>query len=119
MTILIQNIEDNRAEYESHYENRSKYIAQLEFKLIERFKLESDLTKEMEIRLFAHLNGKFSSLMHEVTKEKRNREESLINLNINVESEIPKILEDLNLEKFVREQNDLEINNKIEEEFSE
>ena len=117
MTILIQNIEENRAEYESHYENRSNYIAQLELKLIERFNLESDLTKETEMRLFAYVDGKFSSLIHEVAKEKRNREESLLNLNSYIETEIPKILQDLNLDKFVREQNDLEINKKIEEEF--
>lgn len=115
---IIQTIEEDRQKYESSYENRTQYITMLEFKLMERFDAESQERKDMEKRMFGAVDERFSILKHELSKESKNRNESVENFTFYLETEIPKIIDQLKNEQSERDEKDNEISKLITEEFN-
>jgi hypothetical protein len=63
------------------------------------------------------IEDKFNALKTEVSKESRNRYESIENLKSYLENDIPKLNETIKSEQEKREENDDEILNKTKEEF--
>ena len=90
----------------------------LEFKLMERFDNESQERKEMEKRLIAQIDDRYSVLKNELAKETKNRNESVENFTFYLETEVPKIVEQMKTEQSDREEGDLNIARTVNEEFS-
>ena len=85
MTRIIKDIEEDRQEYEQNFENRSNYIRMLEFKIMERFDKESQDRKETERSLSIYVDEKFNVLRTELTKEIKNRNDSIENFTFYLE----------------------------------
>jgi hypothetical protein len=118
ITKIIQSIEEDKQKYESSYESRTQYITMLEFKLMERFDSESHERKDMEKRLITLIDERYSILKNELSKETKNRNESIENFTFYLESEVPKIVEQMKGEGVDREEGDSNINKVITEEFN-
>jgi hypothetical protein len=82
---IIQHIEEDKQNYESSYESRTQHITLLEFKLMEKFDMESQERKDMERRLVSSIDDRFSILRNELNKEARNRNESVENFTFYLE----------------------------------
>lgn len=63
----------------------------LEVKIQERFEQESVARKEMEKRLMGIVEDRFSTLKTDVSKESRNRYESIEHLKQCLENDFPKL----------------------------
>lgn len=85
MSKIIQSIEEDKQIYESSFESRTQHITLLEFKLMEKFDVESQERKEMERRLASLIDDRFSILKNELSKEARNRNESVENFTFYLE----------------------------------
>ena len=66
-------------------ENKSHFIKNLETKINDRFTQESEIRKEIERRLSGLIDDKFNALKIEISKESRNRFESIENLKTYLE----------------------------------
>ena len=64
------------------------------------------------------IEDKFSVLKNEISRESRNRYESIENLKTYLENDIPKLNETIKLEQDNREENDDVLLNKTNEEFT-
>ena len=97
---------------------KDNFIKTLEAKIFERFNQEQQIREEMGKKLLTIIDDKFNALKVEVTKESRNRYESIENLKHHLENDVPKLNNFLKAEQNKREENDDEITIKILEEFS-
>ena len=61
-------------------EAKNHYVKVLEGKINERFIQEAEIRKEIERRFAALIDDKFNALKIEISKESRNRYESIENL---------------------------------------
>lgn len=118
MMKIIQSIEEDKQNYEASFESRTQTISMLEFKLLEKFDQESSERKEMEKRLLNQIDDKYGILRNELSKEVKNRNESIDNFTFYLESEVPKIIEQMKNEQIDREDSDNNINNVITDEFN-
>jgi hypothetical protein len=66
-------------------EAKNHYVRVLETKINERFNQEAEIRKEIERRFSALIEDKFNSLKIEISKESRNRYESIENLKTYLE----------------------------------
>jgi hypothetical protein len=115
---IIQSIEEDKQKYESSYESRTQYITMMEFKLMEKFDNEAQERKDMDRRLTSLVDEKFSILKNELSKESKNRNESVENFTFYLESEVPKIVDQMKNEQIDREDGDNQINKVINDEFA-
>ena len=96
---LIQMIEEDRQQHESSYESRTQYISNLEFKLMQKFNNENAERQNMEQRLYNQIDDRFNILKNELSKEEKNRNESIENFKFYLETEVPKIVEQMKNEQ--------------------
>ena len=61
-------------------ETKNHYVKILEGKINERFSQEGEIRKEIERRFTSIIDDKFNALKIEISKESRNRYESIENL---------------------------------------
>ncbi len=115
---IIQQIEEDKQKYESSYESRTQYITMMEFKLMEKFDSEAQERVDVERRLTSLVDEKFSLLRNELSKESKNRNESVENFTFYLESEVPKIVDQMKTEQMEREDSDNHINKVVNDEFS-
>jgi hypothetical protein len=87
-------------------ENKNHYIKLLEQKIFERFNQESQIREEIGKKLFTIIEDKFNSLKVEISKESRNRYESIENLKSYLENDVPKLNEMIKTEQERREEGD-------------
>jgi hypothetical protein len=85
MTRILQSIEEDRQKYEATFEARTQHISMLEFKLLERFEGEAQERKDMEKRLFNLVDDRYGILRSELSKENKNRGESIDNFTFYLE----------------------------------
>lgn len=64
---------------------KNHYVKVLESKINERFNQEAEIRKEIERRFQSLIDDKFNSLKIEISKESRNRYESIENLKTYLE----------------------------------
>jgi hypothetical protein len=64
---------------------KNHYVKVLENKINERFNQEAEIRKEIERRFLALIEDKFNALKIEISKESRNRYESIENLKTYLE----------------------------------
>jgi hypothetical protein len=64
---------------------KNHYIKVLESKINERFNQEAEIRKEIERRFVGLVDDKFNALKIEISKESRNRYESIENLKTYLE----------------------------------
>jgi hypothetical protein len=113
---IQKQIEDEKQKTESLLESKNYYIKVLENKIFERFDQESQIRKEIEKKLFALIEDRFNGLKIEISKESRNRYESIENLKNYLENDVPKLQGLLKFEQSEREENDNSILKKTNEE---
>jgi hypothetical protein len=82
---INKQIEDERAKSESLMDAKNHYIKVLESKINERFNQEAEIRKEIERRFVGLIDDKFNALKIEISKESRNRYESIENLKTYLE----------------------------------
>ncbi len=70
-------MEDQRRRTESQTEAKNNYIKILESKIYDRFQQEGDLRKEIERKFTMLIDDKYNTLKMEISKESRNRYESI------------------------------------------
>jgi hypothetical protein len=85
MTRVLQTIEEDRQKYESDFESRTQHISMLEFKLLERFESEHQERKDMEKRLSNLVDDRYGVLRNELSRESKNRNESIDNFTFYLE----------------------------------
>jgi hypothetical protein len=115
---IIQSIEEDKQKYESSYESRTQHLTMLEFKLMEKFENESQERKDMDRRLLSLVDDRFSILKNELSREGKNRNESVENFTFYLESEVPKIVDQMKSEQLDREEGDNHINKVVSDEFT-
>jgi hypothetical protein len=94
-------------------ENKNHYIKLLEQKIFERFNQETQIREEIGKKLLTIIDDKFNALKVEISKESRNRYESIENLKGFLENDIPKLHEFIKSESERREEGDDMIMNKL------
>lgn len=97
---------------------KTNYIKQLESKIFERFNKEQQIREEIGKKVLTLIDDKFNGLKIDVTKESKNRYESIENLKNYLENDVPKLNGIIKSEEIRREEKDDEITIKILEEFS-
>lgn len=98
-------------------ENKNHYIKLLEQKIFERFNQEAQIREEMSKKLFAVIDDRFNSLKNEISKESRNRYESIENLKSYLENDVPQLNEIIKSEQDKRVEGDEIISRKITEDI--
>jgi hypothetical protein len=102
-------IEEDKLAKEYSHETRLQELKALEIKIQERFEQENVARREMEKRLFQVIEDRFSALKTDVTKESRNRYESVEHLKSCLENDFPKLQEVIKTEGVDREENDVQV----------
>lgn len=77
MNKLQKQLEEQRRRTETQTEAKNNYIKVLESKIYDRFQQESDLRKEIERKFTMLVDDKYNILKMEISKESRNRYESI------------------------------------------
>jgi hypothetical protein len=74
---LQKQLEEERRKTESQTEAKNHYMKILESKIYDRFQQESELRKEIERKFTMLIDDKYNTLKMEISKESRNRYESI------------------------------------------
>ena len=85
MNKIQKQIEEERSKSESLMDSKNHYVKVLETKINERFNQEAEIRKEIERRFTALIDDKFNAIKIEISKESRNRYESIENLKTYLE----------------------------------
>ena len=88
----------------------------LEEKVVEKFEQEAKMRKEMERKALLLIEERYTFLINELTKEEKNRNESLENFQRIIDTDIPKIQESLKDEQLEMNENDNALSTRITEE---
>lgn len=82
---IQKQIEEDRSKSESLMEAKNHFVKVLETKINDRFSQEAEIRKEIERRFTSLIDDKFNALKIEISKESRNRYESIENLKTYLE----------------------------------
>lgn len=115
---ITKQLEEENQKSEILLENKNHYIKLLEQKIFERFNQESQIREEIGKKLFTVIDDKFNSLKVEISKESRNRYESIENLKGFLENDIPKLHEFIKSETERREEGDDILLKKLSEDLN-
>lgn len=85
MAKIQKQIDEERAKSETLMDAKNQYVKVLEAKINERFNQEAEIRKEIERRFSALIDDKFNAIKIEISKESRNRYESIENLKTYLE----------------------------------
>jgi len=99
-------IDEDKQAKEYLYETRLQELKTLEGKIQERFDVEASARREMEKRMLGSVDDRFAALKADVSKESRNRYESVEHLKNCLENDFPKLQEVIKTEGIEREDND-------------
>jgi hypothetical protein len=94
-------------------ENKNHYIQLLESKIFDRFNREAQIREDMSKKLFSVIDDRFNSLKNEISKESRNRYESIENLKSYLENDVPHLNEFIRAEQDRRVEGDEIISSKV------
>ena len=113
---LFNQMEVQNSTIDASYDEKMQYLHMLEEKVVDRFEQEAKLRKEMERKALLLIEERYSFLINELTKEEKNRNESLENFQKIIETDIPKIQETLKDEQIEMNENNNALNTRITEE---
>jgi hypothetical protein len=82
---IIKDLEEEKQSFETRFETQTQFIRILELKIMERFDEEGNDRKEVERKLFSFVEEKYNILKNELTRETKNRNESLENFSFYLE----------------------------------
>ena len=82
---IIKDLEEDKQEFETKFENQTQFIRMLELKIMERFDVEGYERKEIERKLTSFVEEKYGILKNELSRETKNRNESLENFSFYLE----------------------------------
>ena len=85
---LFNQMEVQNSTIDASYDEKMQYLHMLEEKVVDRFEQEAKLRKEMERKALLLIEERYSFLINELTKEKKNRNESLENFQKIIETDI-------------------------------
>lgn len=97
---------------------KNHYIQILESKIFDRFNREAQIREEMSKKLFTVIDDKFNTLKNEISKESRNRYESIENLKSYLENDVPQLNEMIKSEQDRRVEGDEIISRKVNEDIT-
>ncbi len=80
MNKIQKQIDDERQKSEAQIEAKNQHIKILENKIYDRFTQEAEIRKDIERRFSNLIDDKFNALKIEISKESRNRYESIESL---------------------------------------
>lgn len=118
LSLLIQNIEEDRQIYQMIYEERKRYIKELENNLMQKLLNEQKQRISMEQRLLNKVDLNVTMLKNEMKKENQNRNESIRNYREYIQEEVPMIIEEMKKEQDDRIKADEDLSNLIDEGFT-
>ena len=113
---LVNQIEQQNNTIDASYDEKMQYLHMLEEKVVDRFEQEAKLRKEMERKALLLIEERYTFLINELTKEEKNRNESLENFQRIIDTDIPKIQESLKDEQMEMNENDNALSTRITEE---
>ena len=85
MLKIQKQIDEERGKSETLMDAKNHYVRVLEAKINERFNQEGEIRKEIERRFVTLIDDKFNAIKIEISKESRNRYESIENLKTYLE----------------------------------
>ena len=115
---LIRAIDEERQQYLSFYNERKKYLNNLEKRLLSKLENEQRERKDMELRLINQIDKNASVLKNELKRENKNRNESIKSFKNYLEEEVPKVIKDLKNESEERQNEDINLSKMIDEGFT-
>ena len=113
---LVNQIEQQNNTIDASYDEKMQYLHMLEEKVVEKFEQEAKMRKEMERKALLLIEERYTFLINELTKEEKNRNESLENFQRIIDTDIPKIQESLKDEQLEMNENDNALSTRITEE---
>jgi hypothetical protein len=116
LTKLFNQIEEQNNGIDASYDEKMQYLHALEEKVVSRFENEAKLRKEMEKKALLLIEERYTFLINELTKEEKNRNESLDNFQKIIDNDIPKIQDSLKDEQMEMNENDNALSTRITEE---
>jgi len=118
LNAIQKQIDDQRSKSDSLMEAKNQYIKLLENKIFDRFQQEGEIRKDIERRFSTLIEDKYNALKIEISKESRNRFESIENLKSYLENDIPKLQGLVKFEQNERIENDNVTLKKVQEEVA-
>ena len=103
---LIRAIDEERQQYLSFYNERKKYLNNLEKRLLSKLENEQRERKDMELRLINQIDKNANSLKNELKKENKSRNESIKSFKNYLEEEVPKVIKEMKNESDERQKED-------------
>ncbi len=88
ISTIIKDLEEEKQSFETRFETQTQFIRILELKIMERFDDEGNERKEVERKLFSFVEEKYTILKNELTRETKNRNESLENFSFYLEVDL-------------------------------
>jgi hypothetical protein len=82
---IQKQIDEDRVKSDNLMDAKNHFVKILESKINERFLQEAEIRKEIERKFSALIDDKFNALKIEISKESRNRYESIENLKTYLE----------------------------------
>ena len=113
---LFSQIDQQNNSIDASYDQKMQHLHTLEEKVVERFDQEAKLRKEVERKAILLIDERYNFLMNELSKEAKNRNESLENFHKIIDSDIPKIQDSLKEEQNEMVENDSAIASRVVEE---
>lgn len=105
--LLIQKTCDEEGQKrESAHSEFMEFMKKMEEKIFEKFDVELNSKREIELRLSQYLEEKFNSVKADLQRESKTRYEAIENLEFYFEKELPKIQEGFKVEQIEREDGD-------------
>jgi hypothetical protein len=83
-----------------------EFMKKMEEKVFEKFDYELSCKKQIEVGVAQYLEEKFNVIKNDLQKESKTRYDSIENLELYFEKELPKIQEGFKIEQNEREEND-------------
>ena len=115
---LIRAIDEERQQYLSFYNERKKYLNNLEKRLLSKLENEQRERKDMELRLINQIDKNANSLKNELKKENKSRNESIKSFKNYLEEEVPKVIKEMKNESDERQKEDINLSKMIDEGFT-
>lgn len=104
--VIQKTLEDDSAKREAAHNEFMDFMKKMEEKIFEKFDMELQAKKEIEVKVAQYLEEKFNVIKNELQNQSKSRYDSIENLENYFEKELPKIQTGFKMEQTEREEND-------------
>jgi hypothetical protein len=103
---LQKTSEDESLKRESAHSEFMDFMKKMEEKIFEKFDMELNSKKDIEVKVTQYLEDKFTTVKNELQNESKTRYDAIENLEFYFEKELPKVQENFKSLQNEREDND-------------